>query len=128
MNPVQGINKPPDFAGRTQEFAIRVIGVCAALPETYLGQTLGHQLLRAGTSVGAHYAEANHSRSRADFLSKIDVARQEMQETIYWMKLILGAKLLEPRRLDPLLSEAHELLAILITMSNNARKHAEAKH
>ena len=110
-----------DFSERTEEFAIRIINLCEMLPKTYSGQTLGKQVFRSGTSVGAHYAEASHSRSRADFVSKIDVARQEMQETRYWLCLIAGSQKMDEEFMGSLLDEAHQMLAILITMSKNAR-------
>jgi four helix bundle protein len=93
-----------------------------SLPKSTLAQVLGKQLLRAGTSVGAHYAEASHSKSSADFVSKIDGARQEMQEMLYWIELVKRSGLLSERRLQSLTEEAQEIRAILITMSANAKR------
>ena len=112
----------PDFGERTLAFGLRVLDMCIALPRSMPGHVLGKQLLKAGTSVGAHYAEASHSRSVAEFVSKIDGARQEIQETLYWLALIQRSGLADGTALAPLIQEANEIRAILITMSRNAGK------
>lgn len=63
-------------------------------------------MLRCGTSVGAHYAEASHAKSIPDFISKCDGARQEMQEFLYWLELIVRSDLVTPSRVQPLEREA----------------------
>ncbi len=85
---MQKTEKPQDFALRTEDYAVAIVQLFAILPKTTAAQQLGKQMLRAGTSVGAHYAEARHSRSTAEFISKVDGGRQEMQETLYWLRLI----------------------------------------
>ena len=107
---------------RTEQFALRVVRLYSALPKATVAQVLGKQLLRSGTSVGAHVAEANHSKSPADFVSKINGARQELEEALYWMRLIEQAGIVEPKRLELLQEEAGEIKAILITMSTRARR------
>ena len=114
--------KPTEFMIRTEQLALRIITLFSALPKTTVAQVLGKQVLRSGTSVGAQVAEANHSKSTADFVSKIDGARQEVEETLYWLRLIIHSKLVTEKRLAPLLSEANEVKAILMTMSRNARR------
>ncbi len=114
--------KLSEFEIRTADFALRIINLYNALQRTELGRVLGMQLLRSGTSVGAHVAEANQSRSTAEFVSKIAGARQEIQETLYWLYLIDRAKLVGTSRLPPLRQEAIEIKAILITMAARARK------
>jgi four helix bundle protein len=111
-----------DFHARTQEFALRIIKLYSSLPKGTVAQVLGKQLLRCGTSVGAHYAEASHAKSIPDFVSKCDGARQELQEFLYWLELIVRSELVKPDRVQPLEHEARQILAILITMSSNAKK------
>ena len=107
-------NKPPkDLKVRTKQFALRVIRVFTSLPATTVGQTLGKQFLRSGTSVGAHYREACRARSDAEFISKIEGGLQELEETIYWLELVIEAELIPADRLADLLQEASELNAIL---------------
>lgn len=106
-------NKPPkDLKVRTKQFALRVIRVFTSLPTTTVGQTLGKQFLRSGTSVGAHYREACRARSDAEFISKIEGGLQELEETIYWLELVVEAELIPADRLADLLQEASELNAI----------------
>ena len=107
---------------RTEQFALRIVRLYSALPKATAAQVLGKQILRSGTSVGAHVAEANHSKSPADFISKIGGARQELEETLYWMSIIEHAGIVKPKRLELLEKEANEIKAILITMSTKARR------
>ncbi|VEP14588.1 conserved hypothetical protein [Hyella patelloides LEGE 07179] len=68
-----------DLRKRTKEFALRVIRVYSSLPSSStVAQVIGKQVLRSGTSVGAHYPEAFHSRSDAEFINKIEVGLQEL--------------------------------------------------
>jgi four helix bundle protein len=117
--------EPTEFENRTADFALRVIKLYGALPKTTVSQVLGKQILRSGTSVGAHIAEANHSRSAAEFISKMNGARQELQETMYWLRLIEKSGLMTAKRLAPLLQESNEIRAILLTMVANAKKRME---
>ena len=99
---------------RTKLFALRIIRLYASLPLTTVAQVIGKQLLRSGTSVGAHLREGKRSRSDAEMISKIEGALQEMEETIYWLELLLDASIMRAERLSELLKEADELTAILV--------------
>jgi len=77
-----------DLKLRTKNFAIRIIRLYAALPKTTESQVIGKQVLRYGTSVGAQYREAQHAKSDADFISKIEGSLQELEETAYWLELL----------------------------------------
>lgn len=107
--------KPQDLKVRTRAFALRVIRLYSALHKSTEAQVLGKQLLRSGTSVGAHYREATRSRSDAEFISKIEGGMQELEETMYWCELLIDAEIMTESRLRPLLDEADELMAILVT-------------
>ena len=111
-----------DLRMRTKMFARRVIRLYCALPRNNaVAQVLGKQALRAGTSVGANYREAYRARSKAEFISKIGDCLKEADETTYWMELLLEEKIVAPPRLQPLLNEGNELLAILTTISKRAK-------
>ncbi|MFA6916480.1 MAG: four helix bundle protein, partial [Parachlamydiales bacterium] len=84
-------------------------------------QVLGKQRLRCGTSVGAHYRESIRSRSKAEFVAKIDGALQELEESMYWLELLGESGIIKAERLVELLKEAKELTAILITVSKNTK-------
>ena len=104
-----------DLKGRTKLFALRVIRLYCALPQTTVAQTLGKQVLRSGTSVGAHYREACRARWDAEFVSKIEGGLQELEETAYWLELLTEAEIVKAERLADLLREADELTAIELT-------------
>jgi four helix bundle protein len=110
-----------DLKARTKEFALRVIRLYSALPKTTEAQVIGKQLLRSGTSVGAHYREGTRARSDAEFISKLEGGLQELEESVYWMELLIEASMLPENRLAELLKEADELTAILITCVKNAK-------
>lgn len=104
-----------DLKKRTKNFALRIIKVYSSLPKETLAQVLGKQVLRSGTSVGAHYREACRSRSNAEFVSKIEGGLQELEETIYWLELLIESGLISQEKLNLLLKESDELIAILVT-------------
>ena len=96
-----------------------------ALPKSSaVAQVLGRQALRSGTSVGANYREADRARSKAEFISKIGDCLKEADETLYWLELLLDENFVAPKRLQPLVNEANELVAIFTTILKRARGHA----
>lgn len=104
------------MGSRTKEFSLRIIKLYGALPNDVTSQVIGKQLLRSGTSPGAHYHESVHARSDAEFVSKLDVALQELEETTYWLSLLIEANLVKESQLQPLIDEARELIAIFVTI------------
>jgi len=98
---------------RTREYALRVVRLYAALPKATVAQVLGKQLLRAGTSVGAHYREGTRSRSDAEFISKLEGALQELEEARYWLELLTAERLGPKVELESLTGESDELAAML---------------
>ncbi len=112
---------PRDLKVRTKQFALRVIRVFGALPRTTEAQVIGKQLLRSGTSVGAHYREGCRARSTAEFVSKLEGGLQELEESSYWLELLIEAEIMPPNRLTDLLAEADELTAILVTCVKRAK-------
>jgi len=104
-----------DLRTRTKQFALRIIRVHGALPNGPISWTLGKQLLKSGTSVGAHYRESVRSRSDAEIISKWEGALQELDETEYWLELLAESGLLSESSLAPLMQECNELIAILTT-------------
>ena len=105
-----------DLKRPTKNFALRIILLYSALPKRGAAQVLGTQVLKSGTSPGAQYREAQRAKSDADFISKIEGALQELDETLYWLELIGEAKIIREKRLEPLHHEAEELIAILVTI------------
>ncbi len=114
-------NKPADLKVRTKQLALRVIRLYSALPNTVVAQVLGKQLLRCGTSVGAHYREGVRSRSTAEFISKLEGGLQELEEAAYWLELLSEVPVFSEERLTDLRQEVDELTAILTTCVKNAK-------
>ncbi|MBP9664528.1 MAG: four helix bundle protein [Pyrinomonadaceae bacterium] len=106
---------------RSRDFAIRVIRLSSSLPKTVEAQVVGKQIVRSGTSVGAHYREAQYAKSDADFISKIQGALQELEETIYWLEIIDEMEFFPAHQFAPLNAEANELRAIFITIAKKVR-------
>jgi len=110
-----------DLKARTKAYALRIVRLYGALPRRIEAQVLGKQLLRSGTSVGAHYREASRAKSNADFINKIEGALQELEESAYWLELLGDSGVMTATRLAPLLSETDELTAILVTIARNTK-------
>ena len=105
-----------DLKIRTKDFALRIIRVFTALPKSVEAQVLGKQLLRCGTSVGAQFREAQHAKSDADFISKLEGSLQELEETAYWLELLEEIDVFPKTKLQPIRQETSELTAIFVTI------------
>ena len=123
MNEMQkSAPRAQDLVERTRAFALGVIKLYSRLPVTTLAQVMGRQLLKAGTSVGAQYREARRAKSNADFISKIEGALQELEETSYWLELIEGSRVIATNDANPLQVEASELTSILVASVRTVKK------
>jgi four helix bundle protein len=111
---------------RTKRFALRILKLVAALPNTITGRAIATQLVRSGTSVAANYRSTCRARSRAEFVAKVGVVLEEADETLLWLELIAEAKLMRMKRLDSLLAEANELVAIMVTSRKSASNRKSA--
>lgn len=88
-------------------------------------QTIGRQLLRAGTSVGANYRAAVRGRSRADFISRMGIVEEECDEALYWLDVLVELGSISPKRVQQLRAEANEIIAIRVSSIKTARKGAQ---
>ena len=107
---------------RTRIFALRIIAFVATLPQTKAGEVIEYQLVKAGTSVGANYREANRAESRNDFIHKIAIVEKESAESLYWLELCEGADFGDAAQRRWLLNEARELLAIFTSTNRTSKK------
>ena len=105
----QTTEAPQDLGVRTKKFALRIIHLYKKLPQGFAAQVIGKQLLRSGTSVGAHYHEGTHARSDAELISKLEVALQELSETRYWIELLSEAEIVKPPLLEELRGEINRI-------------------
>ncbi len=97
---------------RTKSFAIGIVRLCRSLPPTPEARIIGNQLMRCGTSVGANYRAVCRARSRADFISKIGIVVEEVDESVFWLELLVETEIVPASCVKVLVSEANELLAI----------------
>lgn len=111
----------PNLKARTKSFSLRVIHLINTLPEGRSADVMGRQLLRSATSVGANYRAACRAKSTADFISKVGTVEEEADECMYWMELLVEAKLVQLEKLQPLMTEANELVAITVSSINTAK-------
>jgi four helix bundle protein len=111
-----------DLRERTEEFALRIIRMYTALPKTPVAKVLGGQVLRSGTSVGANYREACRARSKAEFVAKCGDCLKELDETDYWLGLLVKSGTVEDRLMAHLIAETGELTAIFVTIIKNTKR------
>src|SRR3990167_3933677 len=105
-------SKKYDLEERTAKFGEQVISFCRSIKSDKLADPILNQMLRAGTSIGANYMEANGASSKKDFQNKIFICKKEAQETKHWLRM---AKSFMPEKapaVDSLWKEAQELTLI----------------
>jgi four helix bundle protein len=115
------ISSPEDLRRRTKDFALRIIKLFRALPNTEEARILGRQFPRSGTAVAANHRSACRARSRADFISKIGITVEEADETAFWLELLIDAGVVKKARLESLLAEANELVRIFQASRTTAK-------
>ena len=106
---------------RTKEFAVRIVKLVNALPETTAGRAIGSQLIRSGTSVAANYRAACRGRSKAEFIAKLGTVEEEADESAFWLEMIIDCKLMKENLVSGLLREANEITAIMASSKITAR-------
>jgi four helix bundle protein len=105
-----------DLKDRTRNYSLRIIRLCAALPENRTNNAITKQLVRSGTSPGAHFREALRARSKAEYVAKMNSGLMELEETLYWLELVEGIGGISPKRLEPIEKETNELIAIFVSL------------
>jgi len=121
MKDGNALDRAQELKARTKLFALRVLKVFRAIPKSEEGRVMGRQLLRSGTSVGANYRAVCRARSRKEFISKLNVVVEEADETVFWLELLIEGEVLPVRKLEKLIAEANELLAILAASVRTAK-------
>jgi four helix bundle protein len=106
---------------RTKKFAVAVIRFSASLPGSPESKVIRYQLTKSGSSIGANYHEANRARSKTDFSNKIRICEFEASETVYWLEVISELDWVLPEKVNSLLSEATELLAIFTSIGRSLK-------
>ncbi len=110
---------------RTKQFALRIIRLSAALPKSNEAQVIGKQLLRSGTSVAANFREASRARSDAEFIAKLGIVEQKMDESLLWMELLVESEIVALARMQELMAEADELIRIVVKAIQSTKRNAK---
>ncbi len=110
-----------EMKARTKKYANRVVKLCAALPDNWIARTLGHQLLRSATSVGANYRAVCRAKSTLDFINKLRIVEEECDESLCWFELLMDNNFVKETRLRDLMKEGDEILAIVVSSAKTAR-------
>jgi four helix bundle protein len=113
---------------RTFRFGVETVCVVKDLAFSKSTQTLGNQLIRSATSVGANYRAACRAKSRADFISKLKIVEEECDETLYWLDVLIAANLLKSTVASNLAREGNEILSIVVTSIKTARQNGMTKY
>jgi four helix bundle protein len=117
------VNKKPNpLANKTMDFALSIIKLNGKLPKNAVGEVIGRQILRSGTSVGAQYREACRARSRAEFSSKLESSLQELEETGYWLELLDRSETVAASVLEPLQQSTDEIIRIMVSSINTVKR------
>jgi len=118
--------RPQNLQIRTKQFALQVIKFCDGLAKDETSRILARQLLRSGTSVGANYRAACLAKSKPTFISKLGDVLEEADESGYWVELLVDAGKADQQFATPLLDEARELVAIVVSSINTAKRNSES--
>ncbi|MFB3920576.1 MAG: four helix bundle protein [Terriglobia bacterium] len=111
---------PEELKTRTKGLALRVIRLARMLPHDPAGRTVANQIVRSATSVGANYRAACRAQSRATFAAKLAIAEEEADETLYWLEILAESRLVKEGRLQDLIKEAREIVAIMTASRRTA--------
>lgn len=106
---------------RTKQYANRIVRLCQALPNNWIARTVGGQLLRSGTSVGANYRAVCRAKSSSDFINKLRIVEEECDESLFWMEILIDNNLIKAKRLAKLMQEGNEILAIIVSSAKTVR-------
>ena len=108
---------------RTMQFSIRIVRMVKAMPRGIAEDVIAKQLTKSATSIGANYREACHGKSTADFVSKLKISEGEADETLYWLQLLVNSGIMKQSKLQALIDEANELVAILTASTKTSNQH-----
>lgn len=111
-----------EFKTRTKKLAIETARLCLHLPFNQVNKVYTNQIIRSSSSVGANYRAACRAKSKADFINKLRIVEEEMDETMYFLELLAEFNLKEKTQMREIYKEADELLAMIVQSINTAVK------
>ena len=109
---------------RTKDFAIRIVKLYRALPNTGDARVIGNQFLRSGTAIAANYRASCRARSNAEFIAKIGVVVEEADETVFWLEMLVDCEIFSEAKMKDMIQEGNELLAIFAASQSTAKKNS----
>lgn len=110
-----GLMTAEEMKMRLKNLAVRVIKLVDKLPNTPAGRAIGNQIIRSGTSPAANYRAACLGKLDRDFLNKLKIVEEELDETLYWLELIMEIQMIKSDLLSALYEENKELLKIIVS-------------
>ncbi len=105
---------------RLKVFMLRCVQVFRALPKSYESQHFGKQLIRSSSSSAANYRAVRRARSQNEFFAKISIVVEELDESLFWLEMLIFTEILSEDRLSSLIDEGYQLLKILAKSRNNS--------
>jgi len=111
-----------EFKRRTKDIAIRVLTLAEALPRSVGASVIGRQIVRSGTAIGSNYRAACRALSRANLIAKLGHVEEEADETLYWMELLIERQIVTAQKLQPLMSDVNEVLAMTVASIQTLRR------
>jgi four helix bundle protein len=119
--------QPQDLENRLIDFAVTIVGIVEALPNSKAGNHIGGQLIRSGTSPAPNYGEAQSAESRKDFVHKMKISLKELRETMVWLKIIARKNFPPSHEVVRAISECNELIAIFVASTKTADANLPSK-
>ena len=112
--------------GKSFDFAVRVVKLYRYLCDDKKEFVLSKQMLRSGTSIGANVEEALQAQSKRDYLSKMNIALKEANETLYWIRLFHATELLNGKEKESIYSDCNEIISLLVSIVKTTKKNLES--
>ena len=117
---------PQLLEDRLIDFAVSIIDVVEALPNSKAGNHIANQLIRSGTSPAPNYGEARSAESPKDFIHKMKISLKELRETMIWLKIIARKRFGDCKCVAATLAECDELIAIFVSSTKTAEDNAKS--
>ncbi len=116
-----------DFRNRTKLLGLRIIKLVEQLPNSIAAAAIGRQIVRSGLSIGANYRAARRAKSTRDHINKLKIVEEEADETMFWLEILAESKIVAPNRLQDLIRETDEIIAIIVASIKTLRKSKEIR-
>ncbi|MBS1768573.1 MAG: four helix bundle protein [Acidobacteria bacterium] len=104
-----------EFKERRKGIALRIIKLVQSLPKNWIAETIGKQLLRSGTSIGANYRAACRAKSTADIINKLAIVEEEADESMFWIDLLIESEIVPQTKLEKLYNDINEIVAMTVS-------------